>query len=192
MRILIAGIIGGILMFLWGGVSHTMLGVGEMGFKPVPNEAAVISNLKSNLSEPGMYFLPGMDMSRTITPEEQAAWMAKYKEGPTAVIVYNPTGITPFSPQQIIIELLSNILSAMIVALMFSWLVPSFTKRVLFATLFGLGAWLSIDVSYWDWYRFPSAFVTGELIEQVVGWFIVGLVMALIVRGKRLGTSLAI
>ena len=184
MRILIAGIGGGIVLFIWGAVSHMALGVGESAFKPLPNEMAVVSNLKANISEPGMYILPGMDMTHPQTSEEQAAWTAKYKEGPNALIIYNPTGVTPFSPGQLGIELISDILAALIVALMFTWLVPSFSKRVVFAALFGLAAWLSIVVSYWDWYRFPTEFITGELIEQVVGWFIAGLVMAFIVRPK--------
>ena len=184
MRILVAGLAGGIVLFIWGAVSHMVLGVGEMGFKTIPNEVSVVSNLKANLSEPGMYIVPGMDMTRTPTAEEQAAWTAKYQEGPNALVIYQPTGVAPFSPQQLGIELLSNILAAIVVALMLSWLVPSFSKRVALATLFGLGAWLSIDVSYWDWYRFPSEFITGELIEQVVGWFIAGLVMAFIVRPR--------
>src|SRR5438874_7546772 len=123
MRILIAGIIGGILMFVWGAVSHMTLGIGEMGFKTIPNEVSVVSNRKTNLLEPGMYILPGVDMTRTMTPEEEAAWTTKYKEGPTALVIYNPTGMSPFSPQQLGIELLSNILAAIILALMFSWLV---------------------------------------------------------------------
>jgi hypothetical protein len=184
MRILIAGLVGGIVMFVWGAVSHTVLGVGESAFKPVPNEVSVVSNLKANIPEAGMYVLPGIDMTRPQSAEEEAEWAAKYKEGPNAIIIYHPTGVTPLSPQQLGIELLSNILAAVILALLFTWMVPSFAKRVAFAALFGLAAWMSIDVSYWNWYRFPGEFVSGELIEQVVGWLLVGLVMAFIVRSK--------
>ena len=185
MRILVAGLIGGIVMFSWGAVSHIIFGIGESAFKPVPNEVSVVSNLKANIPESGMYVLPGMDMTRPHSAEEEAEWTAKYKEGPNAIIIYHPTGVTPMSPQQLGIELLSNILAAVILALLFTWMVPSFVKRVAFAALFGLAAWMSIDVSYWNWYRFPAEFVNGELFEQVVGWLLVGLVIAFIVRPKQ-------
>ena len=88
------------------------------------------------------------------------------------------------SPKQFAVELGTNILAAIFVALFFTWMTPSFSKRVVLATLIGLVAWLSIDVSYWNWFRFPGSFITGELIDQVVGWFVAGLVMAFIAKPR--------
>ncbi|MEO8647976.1 MAG: hypothetical protein ABI539_02300 [Acidobacteriota bacterium] len=185
MRILIAGIVGGIVMFMWGAFSHMVIGMGEAGVKNAPNEPAVVAALKANLTEPGFYFVPGMDMSREQTAEEKAAWTAAYTTGPNAIIVYHPTGETPMSPRQFGVELGSNIAAALIVALFFTWLTPSFSKRVALATLVGLVAWLSVNVSYWNWYRFPGSMMASELIEELIGWFLVGLVMAFIVRSGR-------
>ena len=186
MRIIVAGIVGGIVMFFWGAVAHMFLGVGEAGVKTLPDakEAPIVAAMKSNITEPGLYFMPGMDMSRTPTTEEMAAWTAKYEAGPTVFLVYNQTGETAMSPKQFGVEFASNILAAIVGAFMLSWTVPSFGKRVALATLIGLAAWLSINVSYWDWYRFPGAFVNSELIEQVVGWFLSGLAMAFVLKPK--------
>ena len=182
MRILIAGIAGGLIMFFWTAFSHMVLQIGDEGLKHLPNETAVISNLKANVPEPGMYFIPGMDMTKTFTAEEESAWTDKYKAGPNALLIYQPTGTSPMSPGQLGTELLSNILAAVVVALFFTWMVGSFVKRVLLATLVGVVAWLSISISYWNWYRFPGEFITSELIDQVIGWFLAGVVMAFIVR----------
>ena len=38
MRILVAGLLGGIVMFLWGVVSHMVLGVGDRGVRLPINE----------------------------------------------------------------------------------------------------------------------------------------------------------
>jgi hypothetical protein len=162
------------------------LGVGEAGIKTLPDakEAVVVAAMKSNITEPGLYFVPGMDMGRTPTAEEEAAWTSKYESGPTAFLVYHPEGETLMSPRQMGIEFASNVLAALVGAFMLSWTVPSFGKRVALATLIGLAAWLSINVSYWDWYRFPAAFVSSELIEQVAGWFLSGLAMALVLKPK--------
>jgi hypothetical protein len=183
-RILIAGIVGGIVMFAWGAVAHMFLGVGEAGVKNLPNEEAVISCMRSNIPDPGLYFAPGMDMTRKPTDEEFAAWSNKYQAGPNVFLVYRPTGMAPMSPRQFGYEFLSNVLAALVGAIMLTWTAPSFGKRVGLATFIGLAAWLSINVSYWDWYRFPANFVASELIEQLVGWGLSGAAMALILRGR--------
>ena len=54
--------------------------------------------------------------------------------------------------------------------------------RVLVSAIFGAVAWLSISASYWTWYGFSPDFSQAELIEQVGGWLVVGLVMAAIVK----------
>jgi hypothetical protein len=190
MRILIAGIAGGLIMFMWSAFSHMVLQVGDAGLKSLPNEAAVISNLKANVPEPGMYFVPGMDMTKTYTAEEQAAWTERYTAGPNALLIYHPTGVSPMSASQLGGEFLSNVLAAVLVAFLFTWMVPSFAKRVAFAGLIGLISWLSISFSYWNWYRFPGEFISSELVDQVAGWLLAGLVMAFIVSraGKTIET----
>jgi hypothetical protein len=56
--------------------------------------------------------------------------------------------------------------------------------KVFLSTLLGLFAWLSISVSYWNWYGFTGAFTSAELIDQLGGWFFGGLVLAGMTRRK--------
>ena len=98
------------------------------------------------------------------------------------MLVYHPQGETPLSAKQLVTELASNILAALVAAFMLTLVVGSYGKRVLFVALLGLIAWLSINVSDWNWYRFPTSFVLGEGIDQIVGWLLAGLAMAKIVR----------
>ena len=42
MRVIIAAILGGLLLWLWGFVAHVMLPFSEKAMKQVPNEAAVV------------------------------------------------------------------------------------------------------------------------------------------------------
>lgn len=184
MRLIIAALIGGIVMFAWGAVAHIFLGVGEAGVMSMPNEAAMTAAMKANLTEPGFYFLPGLDMKKQATDEEKAAWAAKYKEGPTAILIYHPTGEEPMSPKQLGIELASNIAAALVVGMILIFAAVSWGRGVIISTLVGLSGWLSINVSYWDWYGFPTNFVTSELIEQVVGWLLAGFVMGYILRRR--------
>ena len=184
MRLIIAAVLAGIVMFMWGYVSHEMLGLGDAGVKPMPNENAVETAMKANITEPGLYFMPGMEMSHSATKEQQTAWTAKYKEGPTAFLVYHPTGEEPMSIKQFGVELGSNIAAALVVGMILSLGAVGFSRGVTISTLVGLAGWLSINVSYWNWYRFPTNFVTAELIDQVIGWLLAGFVLGFILRRK--------
>ena len=51
--------------------------------------------------------------------------------------------------------------------------------------LLGLFAWLSISVSYWNWYQFSNEFTRAEAIDQIGGWLVGGLALAAIVKGPQ-------
>src|SRR5687767_5331291 len=117
MRLIIAAILGGLVMFSWGAFSHMVLGLYDSSIKQVPNEMAVLAEMKANITEPGFYFIPGMDMSKTPSEEEMAAFTARHKEGPTATVIYQPTGSDIMTPRQLGTELGSNIAAAFVVGL---------------------------------------------------------------------------
>ena len=45
MRILLAGILGGIVMFIWTSIAHMALPLGEVGINEIPNEPAMRSSI---------------------------------------------------------------------------------------------------------------------------------------------------
>jgi hypothetical protein len=154
-----------------------------MGLKTIPNnEDAVFTALKSNIQEPGLYLMPGYDMSRTPTEAEMAALFAKAEAGPTAFLVYHPTGAKVMTPGQLIREALFNIVCGLIAAFIISATVASLASRAIMVTLMGLFAWLSISASHWNWYRFPTAFAIGEGLDQVIGWLLSGFLMAWMIQ----------
>lgn len=185
-RLIIAGIIGGLAMFLWSFVSHTVLPLGEVGIKMMPNESAVLSTMKQNINEPGFYFYPGMDKSKgDVSEAEQNAWAEKYKAGPRGILIYHPTGEDPMSVGQLLRELVSNILAALFAAVVISWLAVSFGRRIVAALLIGLVGWLSIDVSLWNWYGFPTGYMLAQGIDQAVGWLLAGIAIAFVIKSKE-------
>ena len=44
--------------------------------------------------------------------------------------------------------------------------------RVLVVTAMGLFGFVSILVSYWNWYGFPTDFTIGAVLDEVIGWFL--------------------
>jgi hypothetical protein len=51
MRILLAGIIGGIVMFVWTSIAHMALPLGEAGINKIPNESAVLGAMQGNIGD---------------------------------------------------------------------------------------------------------------------------------------------
>ena len=88
-RILIAGVVAGLVLFLWESVAHMVLPLGEAGVKGLPNEAAVLAALKSNIQTPGFYFFPagGTDQPGLTKEQRQKAFETRKndKHGPLPV-----------------------------------------------------------------------------------------------------------
>lgn len=177
MKFVLSTVLGGLAVFVWSFLSHVILPLGEMGLQSLPNEEAVLETLHASLPEAGLYYFPGMDETKP-SSEAQAAWEAKYRTGPTGLLAYRPIGGEPFDFSQLLIELLKTILAAGVVAFLVGQMTAPFGTRVLSVGMLGLFSWLSISVSYWNWYGFSGAFCFAEGIDQVVGWLLGGLVIA--------------
>jgi hypothetical protein len=182
MRLIVAALLGGLVVFAWGFVSHMVLPVGEMGQGMASNEDVVLSALREGLpAREGVYHVPGLAPEVYKGKDEAAiaAYSAKAVANPNAVIFYQPVGRDGMDmTQQLVKEWVTNTLSALLVAWLLVLGAFGFGKRVAIATLMGLFAWLAVSVPYWNWYRFPLDFTLGSLIGHVVGWFLAGLVMA--------------
>ena len=180
MRILIAGIIGGILMFLWNSVAHMAVPLGEMGFMVAAElDTAIAAVQATAASGEGIYMLPGMSSDQWSDEAARTAFVEKYKSSPYAFVVYasgNPAvaDMVPNLIKQFVTDTLAAIVAAWVLALG----AFGFGKRVAIAGAFAVFAWLVISVPYWNWYLFPAAFTASTLITQLVGWLLAGAGMA--------------
>lgn len=182
-RIALAAVVGGLLMFVWGAVSHMLTPLGGAGFKAMPpdGEPAVVEALRANVPDDGLYMFPGMDQLESGDKQAQEEWMRRYAAGPSGILVYHPHGGRTMNAQLLGTELLTNILAVALAA----WAAAharTYGRRLALVTAFGLAAWLSIEASYWNWYGFPTTYVLAQLIDQVTGFFVAGLAVAKIVR----------
>ncbi len=183
-KIVLGGLLGGIVIFAWGFVAHMLLPLGTMGVHVLPDEAAVVGPIRSTIKDPGFYLFPGMDMSGKASESEQQAWLEKAKQGPVGVVIVRPQGGEGLSPRLLLTELGTNLASALLAALLLAQVRvgAGYWTRVGFVTLLGILAFVTVLVPYWNWYSFPSDFVATEAIEHTVGSFLAGLVLAAIVR----------
>ena len=184
-RTFIAALLGSGALFLWGGLSHSVLLIGT-GFTPLPQEEVAINALSSSIKEKGLYFFPGKDF-RHSTPEQEASWLEKFRTGPTGMIIYRPVGGEPFSSSKLLIQLLASFVTALIISYVASLMAVSYWDRVVAITLLGLMACSTVSVIYWNWYEFPTSFFVAQIVDQVVGCFLAGLLIARVApRGKAI------
>ena len=182
-KILLAAILGGLVMFVWSALVHMNPLTGMMGLTMLnEKEDAVMAAVRDNVKLPGMYFFPGCDMSKPMTREARAAWAAKYKAGPSGLLLVQPGGGEPMTPGQLVTEYALNFSCALIAAFILASLVGTYFRRVAVVMLLGLFSWLTISMAYWDWYLFPFPFIALDAINQVIGWLLAGLLMARMIK----------
>jgi len=189
-RILLAGILGGIAMFLWSSVAHVMLPLGQTGIKEIPNEASVLSTMYTSLGEKsGMYMFPGMELGAQPTREQEHAAMQHYGEklagNPSGLLIYHPPGAKALTPGQLAAEFLTELAEALIVVFLLAQTrLTSFGSRVGFVTLMGLVAAITTNIPYWNWYGFPASYTAAYMTIEIVGYLVIGIVAALVMRNS--------
>src|SRR5438552_14117182 len=72
MKILLAGILGGVVMFIWTSIAHMALPLGEAGLREIPNESAVLGAMQNNIGEQtGLYIFPAPGVGKNSTLQEK-------------------------------------------------------------------------------------------------------------------------
>lgn len=181
-RILLAILLGTIVMFIWGGLSHMIIFIGD-GFKPLPNEDKVLETLKASIPEKGLYFFPGKDF-RHSTAEQESRFAQKFATGPVGILVYRPIGGSPLSPGKLLTQGISNVLSVCIAAWILSMISAGYWTRVGAVTTLGAVSCTAVSMIYWNWYEFPDAFFLAQIADMLIGFFLAGLVLARFIPRK--------
>jgi hypothetical protein len=190
-RIILAGVLGGIAMFIWSAIAHMALPLGEAGISQMTNESAVLDAMKTNLGERrGLFIFPGLNVGPNATRQEKHDAMKQVAEksssGPSGILMYYPRRPFRFG-LRLGVEFATELLeSLLVVALLAQTRLTTFIGRVTFVTVAGILASIATNVSYWNWYGFPRRYIAAYMFTQIVGFFLVGLVAAFIFKNKTL------
>jgi len=188
MKILLASILGAIAMFIWTAIAHMALPLGEAGVGEIPNESAVLTGLQSNMGDQtGLYIFPGLGVGKNPSKEEKNEAMKHMSEklaaNPSGILMYHAPG-RPFAFGKALgIEFATELLEAILaVFLLAQTRITSFAGRVGFILVVGILAAIATNVSYWNWYGFPSVYTGNYMLIQIIGFFCGGIVAALVLR----------
>jgi hypothetical protein len=188
-RILLATIAGGVVMFMWGFVSWTVLSWHETSGFQLPDEAAFRMVMQGMEAEDGLYWVPGHPPGTDLRADEvaMADWNARHESGPLAVVVYRSAGKSPEDPMMLVrgfVISLTSVLAAAFMLAMAGRSLASYWMRVSFVTLIGVIIAVYSAGLMWNYMFYPDDFTVIGAIDDIVTWFLVGLVLGGIIKPR--------
>jgi hypothetical protein len=188
-RIAIAALAGGIGMYFWASLAHLALPLATVGVSEISNnETAALDALHTSIgNKPGFYIFPSMGLNAggTSSQREDAMKMydAKLASTPSGLLIYHPPGARSLTPGQLLTEFLVELLeAALAIVLLAQTNITSLSGRIGFVALVGLLASLPTNVSYWNWYGFPTSYTISYMFTEIVGFTVAGIIAAFILR----------
>lgn len=179
-RIIMAGVLAGVIVFVWGMTAHMALAIGEIGVKPLPAAESVLPVLKDKVTTGGLYLFPW--------EEDEAKWEESYKSNPRGILVVTPAAL-PFSFGKLLAtEAATNIAGGIFAAFLFVAAglgSAGIGRKLAFGASLGAFASLAIDFSYWNWYGFPTDYLASQLFDSIVAWSLAALVLGWVLRGRN-------
>ena len=176
-------------MFIWTSIAHMALPLGEAGIREIPNETAVLSALQGNIAgQAGLYIFPGFGLGPNPTHEQKEEAMknmaATMSSHPVGLLMYHPAGSRPLAMTRwLSVEFATELLEAfLVICLLSQTRLTSFGARLGFVIVAGILAAIATNVSYWNWYGFPTVYTAAYMFIQLVGFLCVGLVAGLVLK----------
>jgi hypothetical protein len=169
MRVIIAGILGGIAMYVWATVAH-LSPLAAVGVHTMPNESFVVGVLQTDLgSHGGVFIYPspnGDEKANHLTPKG------------AGMLTYKPHAPTALSPGQLGTEFALELIEAMLLAGVLSLAAAGFGARVAIGVLVGVIAGMATNLSYWNWWGFGADYTIANAFIELVKFAVAGLVIA--------------
>jgi hypothetical protein len=185
-RILLAGILGGIAMFVWTAIAHMVLPLGETGVREIPDEQLIVGAMKSAIGDQaGFYIFPGPGLGPKPTREQRSEAMKRMTEEfpkhASGLLIYHPPGRAFSFGKSLGTEFVTELLEAILVVFLLTRTrLQSFGARVGFVFVAGILAAIATNISYWNWYGFPANYTTAYMLTEVIGFICTGIVAALV------------
>ncbi len=192
-RVILAGLAGGVAMFLWSSLAHMVLPLGGAGIGEISsNETALLDSMHHSLGNAsGLYMFPSFGFnSVTSRSDAMKNYDAKLVTNPSGLLIYHPPGAKSLTPELLLTEFLVELLEALLaVWLLAQTAITSIGGRIGFVATAGVLAALPTNVSYWNWYGFPGSYTASYMAIEIAGFVVAGIVAALVLRGRKTFTG---
>ena len=182
-QMVLGGVLGGIVVFVWGMVSWMFLPFHHQSFQKFQNETMVQEVLVANAPKAGVYVLPNLpEKEKNFSSSTFSFLMKKTHEkmekGPSALVSMRPKGCGPMG-----ISMLRGLGIQILGAFFVTWLllqtnIKNYFSKVIFVTIFALAAGIVCHLPQWNWWGFSTPFTLLEIADLLIGWTLAGFVIA--------------
>ncbi len=198
-RIAIAGLAGAVVLFIWSTISWTLIPWHRMD--KLPGEEGIRQTLKLTEAERGVYWIPGVDYSidkaQLTGAEKDAMTDARkqaHRDGPIAMVVYNPAGSSPMGIMTFVMGFILDFLvatAAAVLLMIASPALPGLPGRIMFVVLLGVYTVFGTNLMNWNWMNFPLKFSLEMAGDTLVASVLLGVTLGLLVRpGSEAGDDI--
>lgn len=182
-KIFLGAILGGLVAFIWGWISWTMLPWHDATFRSFTDGDAITAAIKANAPNTGVYLLPNMPPdSATATPEQKQAahdaWAKRYAEGPSGILAIKTEGTASMGP-----ALVGGLVLNVLAAALLTWLLiaggpRAYALKVVFIVVVALFATVVSHLTSWNWWGVAIDYTSVMVADTLVTWLLAGFVIA--------------
>ncbi len=187
-RFILAGILAGVAMFMYGAMSHMLLPWHEATTQTFRDEDLVAEVLMKEAPTSGIYIAPMAGMlDEGLTSEQKdqrmnEAW-DKGKKGPNIFMSFHREGKDGMAAPMIL-----DFLTLVLMSFLMLWLLAAapnltFTGKLLFVIIAGTVGMAVVQLEQWIWWSFSTSYVLVNIVDGAIRWAVGGLVLA------KLGTA---
>jgi hypothetical protein len=185
-RTLLGGVLGGVILLVWGMLAWMVLPIHKDTVQNLPNEEAVVTALQPT-QQTGVYAFPGRPKD-TADKAAMDAYAERYRRGPMGMIVYDPNGMDPAMTSNIVVGLLIYVLAALVATWIYersTALTGTLFQRLSFFGMLGIFLSLATYFANWNWMGYPLGFTTSMAVDTIIGWLLAGWGITLVVKQTR-------
>ena len=178
-NVLVAGLLAGIVLFVWGALFWSVLPSGGWAFGSLePSTSSRLGDaLLDDVPEAGTYLIP----DAALPPQE---FVRRHQQGPIAMLLVRPYGMPAMPPSTFVLGFVHLAGACIVVALLLKMTASAFSgfaQRFLFVILCFLFATILVDANTPIWWRGPWDYplVTGlfhltggALVAGVLAYFV--------------------
>lgn len=172
----VASVLGAIVLFLWGYASWMVLPWHHSTLKTFKDDVAVSQVIKANVSESGVYISPVMNPNNADIAGK--------------TLIFTNIDVNGMPSNSMTMPMIISFITQLIAAFLVTWLLANtagmgYLRRVAFVVVFALAASIVTNVPAWNWFKFDTHFTLVAMADLVIGWFLAGIFIAALVKGKR-------
>lgn len=187
-KLLLSGLLGMIVYFLWGFLAWTVLPLHQNTIRPLPsglNDA--VSSIAERGLATGAYFYPQQPENME-NEEAMSQYTTRHNDGPLLTLLYRAEGVPimhwSLFVKALVLYFIISFLLAFLLRMVVEYL-ESLPQRMLFVAVLGLLGALSTYLDHWVWFYYPLGYSVMMSVDLVIRWLLLGLVIGLIIKPER-------